>query len=398
MDERRAIRNGGVEGSWDAARRIREMDADGVAADLLNPGHQYWALPFFSATNKPRDADLRAAGARAYNRWLAGHIAGSEGRLVGDADLGPYLDMPATVRELYWAADHGFVACQPPGSTLDAGMPALSDKHFDPFWSACVDTGVALYAHIGFGHPQRDRTAMMMAPANELGAINLQSIPGAEEERVVERRRRNPLGLRMVGYEVRRLMWRLMLSGVLDRFPGLTVVIAEIRSDWIPQTLEYLDGEFSKGGLPMRLKPSEYWQRNFYVAPSSPREYEVAMRHEVGVRQMMLATDYPHPEGTWPNTQNWLRAVCNDVPEDEARLFLGENALRCFKRMDGPALRKIAQRIGPSVASILSPPQRVPQVLIEDFDRRSGYLTPSESLDVAKLADALATDVREIAA
>ena len=98
MDEREAIRSGGIEGGWNAARRLKEMDAEGVAAELLNPGHQYSTVPFFSAINKPCPADLRAAGARAYNRWLADHMAGSGGRLVGDADLGPYFDMDATVR------------------------------------------------------------------------------------------------------------------------------------------------------------------------------------------------------------------------------------------------------------------------------------------------------------
>jgi predicted TIM-barrel fold metal-dependent hydrolase len=396
MDEREAIRAGGIEGSWNVERRLKEMDAEGVTAELLNPGHQYATLPFFSAVNKPKAADVRAAGARAYNRWLADHMAGAGGRLVGTADLGPYVEMAATVRELKWAADHGFAAVQPPGSTGDASMPRLGDSYFDPFWAACVETGVALYAHIGYGHPQRDQTAMMMTSPAE--SFSLQDIDASEEDRVVVRRERNPLGLRMAGYHVRRLMWRMMMSGVLDRHPGLTVVLAEIRSDWVPQTLAYLDAEFARGGLPMKLKPSEYWARNFYVSPSSPRDYEVAMRREVGVDKIMLATDYPHPEGTWPNTQNWLRAVLDGVPESEARLFLGENALACFKRMDAAALRKVAQKIGPSVESLLKPGQPVPQVLIEDFDRRSGYLTEQEVLDTERLAGALTEDIGEMAA
>ena len=287
------------------------------------------------------------------------------------------------------------MAIQPPGSTADPTLPSLADTHYDPLWAACVETGIALYAHIGYGHPQTDRGQIMVTNPGE--AFSLQDIPGEEEERVVVRRERSPFGLRMAGYNVRRLMWQMMMSGALDRFPGLTVVLAEIRSDWVPQTLAYLDAEFDKGGLPMKLKPSEYWARNFYVSPSSPREYEVAMRREVGVDKLLLATDYPHPEGTWPNTQNWLRATFAGVPEAEARLFLGENALACFKRMDGPALRQVAQRIGPTLESVISPAQPVPQVLIEDFDRRSGYLSPKETLDVARMAEVLQHDVEEMA-
>jgi hypothetical protein len=60
----------------------------------------------------------------------------------------------------------------------------------------------------------------------------------------------------------------------------------------------------------------------------------------------MWGTDYPHPEGTWPNTVPRLRSDFADVPVDDARAMLGVTAARCYG-FDLDALAPIAARIGP---------------------------------------------------
>jgi energy-coupling factor transporter ATP-binding protein EcfA2 len=55
------------------------------------------------------------------------------------------------------------------------------------------------------------------------------------------------------------------------------------------------------------------------------RAHRPGARRPRGVRR----PDYPHPEGTWPNTHDWIRDAFGDVPVDEARLILGENAIAC---------------------------------------------------------------------
>ncbi|MDB5422958.1 MAG: putative amidohydrolase [Phenylobacterium sp.] len=395
MDERSAIRSGGLDGAFDLKRRLKELDGEGVAGELLNPGHQLSTLPFFSPINKPQPAEIRAAGARAYHRWLGDQMSDSGGRLFGTADAGPCLDMAATVREMEWVAEHGFVSVQPPGAVADPSRPPATDPYYEPFWAACADLGLVINAHIGHGFPQVDRGQLMMQPNPGL-AVSLQSLPGNEEDRVAIRRAANPTGAQQATYPVRRVIWQLMISGVLDRHPKLKVVLAEVRADWVPATLAFLEAEFDRGGAPMKLRPAEYWARNFFVAPSSPRPYEVAMRHEVGLKQMLLATDYPHPEGTWPNTQNWLRAAFAGVPEAEARLILGENAVACYN-LDRDALLKAAARIGPSVEDVLGG-KPVSQELIVDFDRRSAYLAPQEDVDMTVLAETFRKDVQQLTA
>jgi predicted TIM-barrel fold metal-dependent hydrolase len=386
MDERGVIRSGGLFGAWNSERRLKEMDEEGIAAEILIPGHQLATLPFFGIINKPAPADLRAAGARAYHRWQADLIAHSNGRLFGVADAGPCLDMQATLREMNWAAKHGFVSVQPPGYTADSALPPLTDAYYEPFWAACADLGLVVTVHVGYGIPQMDQSAFMQAAGRGLPAIG--SVP--EEERVVHRREKDGGKLNKVLAGTRRVIWQMMMSGALDRHPNLKFVFTECRADWVPATIAYLDQAFARGELVLKMKPSEYWRRHFFVTPSSPRDYEVAMRHEIGINNWMFGTDYPHPEGTWPNTLDWIRTAFAGVPEQEARRLLGENAIDCYG-LDRSALQKIAERIGPTAEELLS--KRVRPELVADFDKRAGYASPMEQVDTVDLAQILRTDV-----
>jgi len=255
IDERGVIRKGGLLGAWDAHSRLREMDAEGIAAEIVLPGHQLALLPFFGIFSRPAPPELRAAGVRAYHRWLSQLIAASKGRLYGVADAGPCLDMAGTVRELQWVAARGFVSVQPPGFTADPALPPLTDAYYEPFWAACADLGLVITIHVGYGIPQMDTSVFMQAGPAGLPARD--SMP--EEERVLHRRQQDQGKLSAVLHLARRPLWQLMLSGALDRHPTLKVVLTECRADWVPATLACLDAEFSRGSLPLKCKPSEYW-------------------------------------------------------------------------------------------------------------------------------------------
>jgi predicted TIM-barrel fold metal-dependent hydrolase len=393
IDERRAIRDGGLMGVWDASRRVKEMDGEGIAAEILIPGHQMATLPFFGIINRPAPAPLRAAGARAYHRWLADLLAQSNGRLYGVADAGPCLDMQETVRELRWVAQHGFVSVQPPGFTADPALPPLTDDYYEPFWGACAELGLVITIHVGYGVPQVDQATFMMV--NRAGLPPIGEV--AEEERVVHRRQKDTGLLNKVFYAARRVAWQMMASGALDRHPELKLVFTECRADWVPATLDYLDRQFESGAVPLKMRPSEYWQRHFYVTPSSPRDYEVAMRGKIGVNRWLFGTDYPHPEGTWPNSLDWIRTAFAGVPEVDARRMLGENAIECYN-LDRKALTAVAQSIGPAAEDILGGRRSVPPALIADFDKRAGYAQPMEQVDTATLGQLLRADFSPAAA
>jgi predicted TIM-barrel fold metal-dependent hydrolase len=363
IDDREAIRAGGREGAWDFDRRLRELDAEGVAGEVIKQGHQLAAALWFGLESmQPYPPELRSAGCRAFHRWAADGIAGSGGRLLGVADAGPCLDMEATVAELIWASNHGFAAVTVPGTPEDPELPPLYDPYYDPFWRTCDERGLRLFVHAGYGGAQ-GRLARKIKQAKKFGIEVV-----ADESQEIEMAR------------ARRVFWQMLLGGVFDRYPGLKVVFTELHAHWVPGMLTYLDDYLSDADVELRAKPSEYFRGQCMLTPSSIRSTEVAMRHDIGVELLMFGMDYPHPEGTWPNTGEWIRATFGyqAVPEDEARAILGENALEFFG-FDRQKLTAVAERIGPKPAELLKPGSTIDPAKITHFHERSGFNKPIDN-------------------
>ena len=103
----------GLRGGWDAAHRDKELDADGVAGEILFPVSDAVAgstsAPFGAGLSMSADVEpeLMLAGARAHNRWLAELCAVAPERRGGVA-LAPILHDPqSAVAEIEWARDNG---------------------------------------------------------------------------------------------------------------------------------------------------------------------------------------------------------------------------------------------------------------------------------------------------
>jgi Amidohydrolase len=93
--------------------------------------------------------------------------------------------------------------------------------------------------------------------------------------------------------------------------------------------------------------PSDYFGENIFIGASTMSKEEIRRRHILGCDVVMWGTDYPHPEGTWPHTQERLRGDFGGIPVEDARKLLGETAARCYD-FDLDALRPTADRIGPT--------------------------------------------------
>ncbi|HMG44241.1 MAG TPA: amidohydrolase family protein [Acidimicrobiales bacterium] len=381
IDERRAMRSGGLLGSYDVGRRLAEMDQEGVAAEILIYGTQLATVPFFGVQNGPYPADVRFAGVQAYHRWVADCMAEADGRLFGLADPGPCLDMDGTVEELEWVAAHGFRSIAVPGIISDPALPPLYDPYYEPFWRACAEHGMVLSVHAGHGYPQ----------GHMLGFIERITVGKTQEEIIaamVSGVEGSPFELDLIP---RQVMWSLMLGGVFDRHPGLQLALTEVRADWVPATLDLLDARFEQGGTPLARKPSEYWEQNCWAAVSSIKHSEVRLRAEIGIDRMMFGRDYPHFEGTWPNTWDWIRDTLRDVPEDELRLLLGENAVRCYG-LDREKLAAVAERIGPRPSDLLGEHHVDPRV-VANLHIRGGGTTSYEQIDRAEVSGLFEEDL-----
>ena len=99
------------------------------------------------------------------------------------------------------------------------------------------------------------------------------------------------------------------------------------------------------------MRPSEYFDRNCSIGASNTRRRELARRYEIGVGNLMWGNDFPHPEGTWPHTREFLRDAFCDIPVDETAAMLGGNAIELYG-FDEAALRPLADKVGPTPAEL----------------------------------------------
>jgi predicted TIM-barrel fold metal-dependent hydrolase len=331
--------HGGMRGSWDASVRDKELDGDGVACEVIFPDADAAGVggvsgtPFGAGLGSSGDSDpvLVMQGAKAHNRWLAELCAESPERRVGVALVPILHDHEAAIEEIAWAADHGLRGVMIP--TRWMSQPSYNDPVYDPIWAACVDHDMVLHTHSGAGP-----TDISFGPGT-------MAIYASE-----------------AGWWAARPMHVLILGGVFERFPTLHYCVAENGAWWVPDLRERMDAkwigdhntrkfgtEVFRGGLSM--KPGDYIDRNCWLGASTMHQTEVDRRHGIGIDNLMWGNDFPHPEGTWPHTREWLRMRFHDVPVDETRKILGLNAVDCYG-FDAAALAPLVERIGPTVDDI----------------------------------------------
>src|SRR3954463_10894252 len=110
-DELSPWRNQWAAGHHDPQARRADMDAEGIAAEVIFHGSQNdQPIPFqTSMLGAPDNPELAAAGIRIYNRWLVDFCATAPNRHVGLAHI-PLWDIEACVAELEWARAAGLHA------------------------------------------------------------------------------------------------------------------------------------------------------------------------------------------------------------------------------------------------------------------------------------------------
>jgi len=332
--------------NWDSAKRTRDLEADGVVAEIIYPNT---VPPFFpkggltALAPTAEEFELRLAGLRAHNRWLAEFCADLPGRRAG---VGQILlnDTSEAVRDVHWIADNGLSGgVLLPGIPPGAPVAPLHAPDHDPVWRACEERGVLVSAHGGSASPDYG-----MYPASL------------------------SMWLMEVTWFSHRPLWSLILSGVFDRFPKLRLVLAEQGSGWIRNALDTMDqfySQIARGGIgelrfvePCLLErsPSDYWKANCFVAASFLHRDDCARRNLIGTEKIMWGSDYPHLEGTFPFSEEGIRKTFAGLDRSEVQAMLGGNAAKLYG-FDLALLEPLAAKHGPRVDAVAAGLDAVPE-------------------------------------
>lgn len=281
---------------WDPAARIKDQDVDGVQAEVI---YTSMGMPLYGLD----DTELRVACFRAYNDWAVEYCSHDPQRLL-PLGLITLEDIGAGVQELQRIAKKGMR-----GAMIWAEAPGdrpYSHSDYDPFWAAAQDLNMPLSLHILTG---RRGTGVDFFKGN----LALQ--------------------VATLHHEIERSLAVIVLGGVLERFPKLTIVSAENDVAWMAYFMWRMD--FAQGRLgalsstKLTLKPSEYIKRQVYATFINEPVF-LSELHRYGADNIMWSSDYPHTAAIWPRSQQFIKETFDGLREEDRRKIVHDTAARVY--------------------------------------------------------------------
>jgi len=290
--EQRAIRR-----LTDPELRLHDQDRDGVSAEVL-----YGIL---GASNRMNDPEAATEVMRIYNAWLADFAVTHPDRYAGLACI-PNHDMDAAVAEIERVAERGVVRGLEIANTFD--MQPLFHPDWAPVWAAAAGAKLPVHFHTVGSRPPS------MEGLDDLG-------------------RRQQFAVQISSFQMgmARILMEVIFGGILEKHPELHVVIGESGIGWIPYVLDHMDLEWEDQfkDLTLTMKPSEYWHRQCRATYQSD-EVGIRLLDMLGEDNIMWGSDFPHPDGVWPDSQTFIDRELGELDEGQRRKIICDNAARLY--------------------------------------------------------------------
>jgi predicted TIM-barrel fold metal-dependent hydrolase len=286
------------EGMSNVADRLRDLDTEGIAKELLFPQRLFGLYV-------AGDVDMREYVFGAYNQYMAEVVAQAPDRLYFCA-IPNYWD-PAMARdslqEIVAMGARAVMVPIQPRKDVD-GEPILwASAKMDPFWTAVEESRLPLCFHIGENLP-----------------IHL---PGSIPAFVLNQ---------MAGF---RPTWgMLVFSGLFDRHPGLRVVFLEGGISWAASAIHDADMIYhsfqSQADPKLAHDPSWYWFNHCYATfITDPAGLDLL--HRIGADRVMWSADYPHFESSLGYSRHSVDSVFAAAPTvADAQRIVGGTAIELF--------------------------------------------------------------------
>ena len=302
-----------IKGGDDPVERIKWMDEEGIAVNLIFPGAGL-------VTYLP-DPDAVSAACRALNTWASRFAAHAPDRLKPCMVL-PWRYPEHALEEFRYATQKLKLE-----AIFAAPTPVperrWSDQALDPLWKAIQDAGVGMTFH----EFSRAPSGNVVARASYKDSYPMMYLCGHT-------------------VEAQLCVMDLILGGVLERFPRLNVGFVEAHCAWLPGWLALMDSLWPRTSTffsqyrpaavsttaaapigALSMKPSDYFRRQCFIVAFPDDAWVEENVKYVGEDNVAICTDYPHPQTRYHVTrtldqhQPWLT-------ERVRRKILGENAAR----------------------------------------------------------------------
>ncbi|MBV1876575.1 MAG: amidohydrolase [Pseudomonadales bacterium] len=282
---------------WNPLDRLAIQDEEDITAEII-----YASIGMVLCGLE--DYNYKAACFTAYNRWLETFCGAAPTRLYGLAQTAVN-SIDETIKDFRRAKQMGMVGM------MMTGNPRYEDydhPDYDALWECAVDLDMPVAFHILTmkGHDVASAFKPARGPAG-LGFLNI--IRGVQD-----------------------IMGVFVFGGVFERHPKLKMVIAEGDAGWVPHYMyradhgaERLGGQSSLFSKP----PSHYVRDNVWF---TFQDDQTAYQNPTMLdnNKLLWASDYPHTDSTYPNSQNILSEQMAHLTETQKNAVVHDNVLGAF--------------------------------------------------------------------
>lgn len=326
--------------AWDVGKRLALCDEMGIHAQVVYPNGVGFASNHIFAIE---DLDQRRAVLEIYNDFLVDVQAESNGRLFPQAML-PIWDMDFTVAEMTRLLDRGITGFTLSDKPEMIGLPELWEPWFAPMWDLFDSSGAVANFHIAAGMSRAEIETIRRArfatasPADHAGDALPRPIPAVAPPAWGEFGHQRTMAISATQFYLSnvRIIANLCMSTMFDRYPNLRIVSAESGIGWVPFVLEALEFQFDEmvsAHDELRhasRRPSEYFRDHVSVMFWFERSGPARLIDVVGVDNVLVETDVPHPTCLYPSPREHFAAVLADLSPHARRRVLQDNAAELY--------------------------------------------------------------------
>ena len=125
-----------------------------------------------------------------------------------------------------------------------------------------------------------------------------------------------------------------IMDGIFMRHPKLKIVSAEADGGWIPHFMYRMDHAYDRHrhwmkGRELEMAPSDYFREHVYFTFQD--DYMAfQLKDYLNIERMLWASDYPHSDSTWPESQKVLKEQTAGLTEDEKNLIIHDNVAKLY--------------------------------------------------------------------
>jgi predicted TIM-barrel fold metal-dependent hydrolase len=302
----------GIRRLTDPELRVKDQDRDGVQGEVL-----YGIL---GATGRLNDPEAAIETMRIYNEWLADFCSARPERFAGLASI-PNHPLEAAIAEVERVVKRGALKGVDIANSSD--LKPLWDPYWNPLWDVIDSCGLPLHFHTVGGYMPDQLRKIVMIGSDPTRA----NLPDAPAVSLPVARAAFATNITHFQINMANILTSMIFSGVLERHPRMRLVLGESGIGWIPYVLWRMDAEWEDQfkDLSLTMPPSEYWRRQCYATYQTD-PIGIKLIDELGADRIMWGSDFPHPDGVWPDSQEIIKKELGHLPAEVRRKVICDNA------------------------------------------------------------------------